>query len=198
MAAGKKLIRVGIVGEDKQDHDYTAIKALLEKQYGGLIQCIQLGRRIEGDQLAARNEKAIKVLGTEFEAERPDIVVYSRDLDALPTDAAKKKKRQQEFDHFNAKAFSRCGLLLLHIFELEALIMADIEAFNKRYNVKYRPAQADAMRIENPKGKLKAATNHRYHESHAAPILKAADYNKLLTGCAYFKAFDDAFRQRLP
>ena len=123
--------------------------------------------------------------------------MYSRDLDSAPTDAAKRRERQKEFDRFNVEAFEQRGLLLLHIFELEALIMADITAFNKRYNVRYRPPQADAMRIAEPKDKLKAATDHRYHESHAALVLEEADYRLLLDGCAYFRDFDVAFSARL-
>lgn len=194
----RKPVRVGLVGEDDQDHDYSAIKALLERQYGDRIQCVQLGRRLKGDKLATKNKKACDILEADFvKALRPVIVVYSRDLDSAPTNTTKLSARQQEFDHFNTDAFARRGILLLHIFGLEALIMADISAFNKRYNVNYRPPQADAMRIDKPKDKLKNATDHRYEEAHAALILAEADYDCLLKHCRYFADFDAAFSARL-
>ena len=53
----QKRVRVGLVGEDDQDHDYGAIKVLLENQYGERIQCVQLGRRLTGDKLAIKTRR---------------------------------------------------------------------------------------------------------------------------------------------
>ena len=193
MTVARKIL-VGLVGEN--DNDTAALTALLLPRFGDGVQFVRLGRRITGDQLANKNDKARKVLEADFAKANVQLVVVSRDLDALAADAKKVAARQQEFEHFNQHAFGGCGLLLLHIYELEALIAAEPTEFNRRYNVAYKP-KGNVMHLERPKDKLKSVTGHRYHEAHAALLLEKADYDALLARCGYFAAFDGDFSARL-
>ena len=191
-------LKVGLVGENP--HDTDALKVLLERQYGGRIQCVALGRRITGDKLADKSAHFLKILAAAYLKARPDIVIISRDLDALESDAAKRAARQQEFDRFNPHVGGN-ALFLLHIYELEALIATQPQVVRDYYQVTYNP-QSDVMRIEDPKGKLRTATQKSkrkppYEPAHAAELLEKANYEHLLKRCRYFATFDALFRDRL-
>ncbi len=49
------------------------------------------------------------------------------------------------------------------------------------------------MRIPDPKGKLREATQYRYQEDHSPVLMEKVSYDRLLTRCRYFAAFDAAF-----
>lgn len=190
----RKLVRVGLLGESP--NDTAALKVLLERRYAGQIQVFSLLKNLKGDKVGGL--KALRMLPTQYQEQQPDIVVFTRDLDALATDVIQRQRRQQEFDDIN-KCVEQKGIFLLHIYEFEALIMAHIGPFNAHYRCAYRP-QVDPMRIPDPKGKLQAASRKgkgAYAENDCALVCAKLDYDELVKNCGYFREFDAAFVARL-
>jgi hypothetical protein len=194
MATKKKQVRVGLLGESP--NDTAALKVLLEQRYAGRIQIFPLLKNLKGDKVSGL--KALRMLPTQYQAQKPDIVVFTRDLDALASNAAQLQRRQQEFDQINQCVAGK-AIFLLHIYEFEALIMAHIGPFNAHYKCAYKP-QADPMRISDPKGKLQVASRKgkgEYSENDCAEICAKLDYTELVRNCGYFHDFDAAFAKRL-
>ena len=104
------------------------------------------------------------------------------------------KEQKEEWFYTLEQATNGKGLFLLNIYELEALILADVEAFNQLYGTSIS-FSGDPMRRKEPKEylqrKIKAVKKSKkyYHESDAPEIFSALDITQLLKNCRYFKAF---------
>ncbi len=178
------MIKIGLVGEAPNDTE--AIKNLLSKKYTGtkfeyFLMIINVG----GSELD--NQKSKRVLRIEFEVEKPDIVIFIRDLDGLENDKSKLKSRKNYYIQSNS-IVNKKGIFLLHIYEAEALIFTDIEAFNKANNTNYI-FTGNPMDIVKPKEEL-LKIDSKYKESDMAKIYKNIDFEKVLS-CKYFKNFID-------
>lgn len=197
MAAHKHAFSVGLIGENPNDSD--ALVALLTQRYAGRFAFTYLGKGRTGDQL--NNPKMLRVLRQEFDAKQPQLVIYIRDLDALASSVAKWRARHEEFEKIK-QIVGNEALFLLHVYQFEALILADIDAFNQQYKVTYS-VKGDPTMVENPKKKLISATDkpkaaRQYHPNHSAEIAAKLDYGKLVKNCGYFRTFDAAFAAKLP
>ena len=197
MVAHKRVFSIGLIGENPNDSD--ALVALLKQQYAGRFAFTYLGKHRTGDQL--NNPKMLRVLQEEFNAKRPQLVIYIRDLDALASSAAKWQERQEEFAKIK-KIVGDEALFLLHVYQFEALILADIEVFNQQYKVVYL-VKGNPTMVENPKKKLISATDkhkaaRQYHPNDSAEIAAKLNYAKLVKSCGYFRDFDAAFAAKLP
>lgn len=127
-------MKIGLVGE--APFDTTAIQNLLSRSYQDL-DFVTLLNRINGSMLD--NKKAIRrLLRTEYEDHKPDVILFIRDLDSLNNDGEAKRIRQEIFSYSN-HIVDGIGIHLLNIFELEALILADIATFNSYYGVSLSP-----------------------------------------------------------
>src|SRR5207302_370947 len=83
------------------------------------------------------------------------------------------------------------GILLLNIWELEALILGDVDTFNKIYNLKYS-LKGDPMFIKNPKELLKELTrksHKQYKESGCPQIFKQLNFDQVEKNCGCFREF---------
>ena len=191
----KSRFRVGLLGESP--NDTKAIAAVLQPRYGQRVEFFTLLRNITGDML--EDAETFRNLRKEYEWEQPNLVVVIRDLDGLDSKGTKWRQRQKYFRRVN-KAVNQRGVYLLNIYELEALICADIVEFNRKYGCQCAPP-ADPMALPEPKEWLMAATEPgqpRYVEAHSPELLAKAKYETLLVNCRYFRAFDAEFSQRLP
>lgn len=191
----KPPFRVGLLGESP--NDTKAIEALLVPRYGQRVEFFTLLRNVTGDML--EYAETFRNLRKEYEWEKPNLVVAIRDLDGLETKGAKWRQRQKYFRKVAATVEQK-SLPLLNIYEIEALIWADIAKFNEVYNCTC-PMPADPMTIAEPKEQLMAATlpgTPRYSEGHCASLLAAVEYDVVVANCRYFSAFDQAFQQRIP
>lgn len=186
-----KPVRVGLLGESP--NDTAALKVLLQQKYAGRIQIFPLLKNLKADKVSGL--KALRMLPKVYAAERPEVVVFIRDLDALASNTAQWQKRQKEFNDINERVGGK-GIFLLHIYEFEALIMAHIAPFNLLYKCAYNP-QPDPMRIVDPKGKLQAASRKskrgEYSENDCEEVCGHLDYDELVKNCGYFRDFDLAF-----
>lgn len=195
MAAKPKVVRVGLLGESPNDTE--AIKVLLQRQYAARIMCFPLLERLTGGTLDSA--KILRSLPIACDRKRPDIIVVIRDLDALASDQAQVRLRQAYFDRVNREVGGR-ALYLLHIYEFEALLAADIQTFNALYKSACK-IPGDPTRLVDPKRVLQHATRKsprgEYHENHSAEVCAQLNYGQLVKNCRYFCEFDAAFAQRL-
>jgi hypothetical protein len=153
-------------------------------------------KRVTGHQLDAIN-KIARLLKAEW-SERFDFVLYIRDLDDLETNREKILERENWFYHLEKNTNGK-GLLLLNIYELEALILADIACFNKNYstNILFK---GDPMRKRMPKEFLQEKTYKRkkqYSETDCPVIFLELSIQKLIANCKYFHTFISEFEKRL-
>ncbi len=195
MATKPKALRVGLLGESPNDTE--AIKVLLQRQYAARITCFALLERLTGGTLDS--QKILRSLPIACDRKQPDIIVVIRDLDALASDAEQVRQRQAYFARINQQV-GGTALYLLHIYEFEALIAADIRTFNALYKSACK-ITGDPTRLVDPKKVLQQATRKsprgEYHENHSTAICAKLEYAELLKNCGYFRAFDAAFAKRL-
>jgi len=110
---------IGLISEDP--YDSTALRNLLERYYN--IQLKAVLKNVKGSQLDS--PKAKKLLGIELKSKKYKHIIYSRDLDGPRSDSKKLAERNQWFKNLDALN-KNTGIFLLHIYELESLIFADM------------------------------------------------------------------------
>ncbi|HRG89369.1 MAG TPA: DUF4276 family protein [Chitinophagales bacterium] len=189
------MIKIGLVGEDP--NDTSAIKNLLEKKYKKRVQFIPLLKRINGYQLD--NNKVKNSLSIEFEDKKCKFVLYVRDLDAYKSEASKVNAKKKWFTDLDKQGANGEGILLLNIWEIEAMILADIAAFNAIYKTKCK-YPGDPMAQQEPKEYLKEQTrksSKSYRESDTPDIFSKLDFDTVHKRCSYFKEFITEFDQKL-
>lgn len=181
-------MKIGLVGE--APNDTAAIQNLLSKNENYKnFEFATLLRDINGSMLD-NNKTFRRILRIEYETQKPDLIIFIRDLDALETDRDAKLKRQEMFNYSN-NIVDKKGIFLLNIYEIEALIFADIDAFNKEYGCSILPVY-DPMGIIEPKEKLIKATRKSiklYSETHNSKIFHLLNFDTVKTNCRYFDAF---------
>lgn len=190
--------RVGIIGENPEN-DSKPVKILLEKEYAEKdVHFFVMLKKFRGSQLDGKNgrpsQKAIRVLRQEFRVEKPQFVIYIRDLDGLPSEKKKIEVKENWFKLLDKEAANDKGIFLLNIYELEALILADISTFNRLYgvNIAFRK---NPMYQSGPKeflinGTLKSP-KRQYQESHAADIFEQLDIEKIKNHQQYNKFIEE-------
>lgn len=186
------MIRIGIFGENFEN-DACALKALLERNtYNWEVNFFPIIKSLTGGQLE-NVRKLKKRIEAEIAINRLNYVVCMRDLDALPTETGKIKLKQEWYRKLE---MGNIGIFFLVIVEAEAMILADIETFNKKYDVSISPIPSPLLNGK-PKEFLKQHTSKstkKYQESHALEIFKALNFEKVYanhTGPISFKAFVD-------
>ena len=181
------MIKIGIVGEHPLN-DSDALKALLEnsKRYDKIkLSWRIILKRMRGGALDGKNgtasKKAIRLLQQEFKDHNFNFVIYIRDLDGLPSDDKKIKNRLKWFTQLDKEGGNNNGIFFLAIFELEALMLADIETFNQIFNsnIKFK---SNPLFQSDPKELLIRETRkvrNEYKESDSKRVLEQSDFNKI-------------------
>jgi len=186
-------MKIGLVGE--APNDTRAIQNLLGRNYQN-VEFVELLQRIDGSML--NNKKAIRQIRREFELQNPDLVIFIRDLDSHEHDRKKRRERQATFTKSN-RIIDKKGIHLLHIYEIEALVLADIAVFNEKYNCDIEQP-ADPMKVADPKEILIAASRKSdtpFNVSHNPDIFNLLNFNILIKNCRYFSAFVKKFNKAL-
>jgi hypothetical protein len=175
-------MKIGLVGE--APNDTQSIKNLLLKKYTDTsYEFVFMLQRINGSSLDSQKTK--RLLRIEFELQKLNFVIFIRDLDSTLPNKSKLDGRKIYFNNSNNIVDKR-GIHLLHIYEIEALILADIETFNKIYKTQIKKFE-DVMKVKEPKELLKKASKN-YNESHNPEIFDKLNFNKVLE-CNYFENF---------
>lgn len=183
-------MKIGLVGE--APNDTLSIQYLLEQKYSpeDYEYCFLLDR-IHGSQLD--NQKTKRFLRIEYESKKPDLIIFIRDLDSLLPNKDKVSERKAYFTSFN-RVVDRNGIFLLNIYEIEALILADIKVFNRIYNCDIQEIE-NPMEVEGPKEYLKQFSNE-YSESQNSDIFQEIKIEKAC-GCKYFGDFITEFDRKI-
>ena len=182
-------MKIGLVGE--APNDVQSIRNLLVKKYSDLDFVFML-QRINGANLDSQKTK--RFLRIEYETQKPDIVVFIRDLDSILPNMKNLYERKNYFTSSN-RVVDKKGIHLLNIYEIEALILADIATFNNKFNVNV-PIVNDVMLISEPKEFLRDKTKN-YNESMNAEIFEDLIFDTVLSKCKYFEKFIENFDKML-
>lgn len=182
-------MKIGLVGE--APNDTQSIKNLLVKKYANLDFFFML-QRINGANLDSQKTK--RFLRIEYQTEKPDIVIFIRDLDAVLPNKKKLYERKDYFTNFNS-VVDKKGIHLLHIYEIEALILADIKTFNRKYKVSIKEVR-NVMDISEPKEYLRKRARN-YNESKNSEIFEELVFDVVLANCNYFSEFISDFDKLL-
>lgn len=182
-----KMKKIGLVGEAPND---TKAFINLFRNFKEDLEYFPLINDIHGSMLD--NQKTKHILRKQFEIEKPDIVIFIRDLDSLESDEVQLHLRRGYFTDFNS-VVNRKGIYLLNIFELEALIISDIDTFNSIYSTSIAYS-TDPMLQEKPKEFLINSTSSpkKYKDSDNPEIFEKLSFEKLKS-CRYFSNFLQAF-----
>ncbi len=184
------MILVGLVGESP--HDTTAVANLLRKKYPGLVSFVTLTPDIRGGMLEDQPTKHI--LRKQYQKHSPSIVVFIRDLDSLEGNSSQFDLRKKYYTEFRS-IVDKQSVYLLNIYALEALLLADIDAFNQHYNTSV-VYSGDPMHLEKPEVFLKEQSQYKYKESHTPELFQKLDFNKL-RNVRYFERFINEFETAL-
>lgn len=179
-------MKIGLVGESPGD--IVSIFNLLSPQMRQGVVFVEMVKRINGDQLG--DQKVKHLLRKEYEDHNPDLVIFMRDLDGLPNETEKIRLKREYFSEFNSVVDKR-GIFLLNIWEIEALIYADIEIFNQMFDCSV-PSPENPMSIPEPKEELEEASRKGkkpYNNSDNPAIFAKLNYQVLKNNCAYFREF---------
>ena len=186
-------MKVAVFSESTNDSK-AVISLLQQRNYTVQFKPIL---KVKGDQIETL--KAARALALELESGKYSFTIYIRDLDAPHTDAAKRTQRTEWFNNLNNTTGNK-GVFLLNIYELEALILADIDTFNKDYGTSIKFI-SNPMHLANPKEFLQDKTykaKKRYEENHCPDLFSRLDIHKLINReNFYFKDFIDKLEARI-
>ncbi|GAA4009561.1 hypothetical protein GCM10022408_22090 [Hymenobacter fastidiosus] len=163
---------IGVVAEAPSDT--LAIIGLLKPLLPADIDFTELVKNIRGSDLDSLKTQTL--IRLEVQAEQPDLVILCRDLDGLSWERKKQLNARKFFRKTNRiiKVNNReRGVNLICIFELETLILFDIDCFNNEYEVSLDLLDSPESCVD-PKGILKEATSKkakRFTESHNGELI---------------------------
>ncbi len=187
------MIRIGIIGENFRN-DACAFKAFLTPQYEGKIELVPLFNSFSKGVPAF--SKIIRSMPTEIQKQQLDALLCMLDLD----EHRKRGERNQWFKEIQ-KGISIRSIFFLAVMELEALILADIDTFNKIYGITGR-YDKDPKLNTDPKKELRGRTDlsskakRKYEEKHAFEIFEKLHFDivyKKHNEDDSFQAFIDRF-----
>lgn len=176
-------MKIGLVGE--APHDTNCISVLLNQIYNDVL-FFPLINHIRGSQLD-QLQPTKRLLRLEYQYEKPDLVIFIRDLDGLINEQEKIRLRKEYFAEYRRVVDGK-AIFLLNIYELEALIFSDIDKFNHLYKCNI-PQHHDPSSIPDPKGELKLKSKGRYSETHNLRIFETLDIQTVAANCSYFNQF---------
>lgn len=184
-------MRIGLIGESP--FDTYAIINLLSKKYPHTYKVVL--ERIKGYHLD--NKKNCNNIVISLKKDPYDLVIFIRDLDSDEGDSEAKKKKMDWFNYLSSQS-KIPSIFLLNIYELEALMLADIDNFNALFNSKINFTGDPSMK-KDPKEFLMTKTKkgkREYKESDTEEIFKKLDIDKIKSKCKYFKIFIDEFEEK--
>ena len=188
--------RIGIISEN-YDNDPQALKVFLTPQYKGKVEFILLGKTLNGGEVPIK--KIINTIPVEVAKNKIDGIIFARDLD----EEANFTQRTDWFAKIENNLKTAC-IYLLAVMELEALILADINTFNRMYGIKGQ-YKGNPMFNLDPKQELQNRTNKNtkakrpYKENDAKDIFNKLDFETVCqnhTGDRSFNAFIKQFEKQ--
>ena len=152
--------------------------------------------RIKGYHLD--NKKNCNNIVISLKKDLYDLVIYIRDLDSHEGDSIAKKNKIDWFNDLSNRS-KLPSIFLLNIYELEALMLSDINNFNNIFNSKINFTGDPSMK-KDPKEFLIEKTKkckRTYKESDTEEIFKKLNLDTLKLKCSYFNKFIDEFEAKI-
>lgn len=190
----RAMIKVGLIGEDP--NDTTAIRNLLNQKFSSVIKFTTICKNITGHGLDSG--KFYRTVGVETKHSKFDIIICIRDLDAFETEVTKLRSRKEWFNKITKHSSGCQTILLLNIWEIEAILFADIAPINKMFGTKISDHRNPST-IKEPKKRLKQETRkvrRTYRESDCQELLARVDFDQVVSKCTFFSDFIDDFKSR--
>ncbi len=194
----QNVIHIGVVGEHP-NNDSEALCHLLRRLACESVQFKVILKNKRGAQLDS--PLLGKSLESELETENFKYILLIRDLDGLLSEAKKVAQRDKWFKSLE-KILNNKGIFFLVVSEMEALIPADIQAFNDFFKVK-AAFSGHPMLQSNAKELLKQfsakSTKHKYEEQDAEAIFKQLNFKNVYTrhkGERSFQTFADDLKNK--
>jgi hypothetical protein len=192
-------IKIGVLGEHPSN-DSEALCHLLRPLATENVQFVVILKKLRGSQFD--NEQTfLKALKSEFLGEDFHHIILIRDLDGLLSEKPKIKMRDTWFNNAN-KFIENKGIFFLAIAEMEALILADIETFNKMYGLSIKPI-GNPMMVSEPKEDLQRFSDKskrgKYAENNAPDIFKTLNFRTIYKnhkGERSFQTFADELKDK--
>jgi hypothetical protein len=164
---------VSIIGEHP-DNDALALSYILKDVVKNDVEFTFPLRQYRGSDLDSHSFWGD--LRAEFRAEEPKYVILVRDLDGFISETEKLRNRDEWFRKANIEV-KQTGIFFLAIYEMESLILADIQNFNKYYKLKEKPVGNPMMKKKEDVKKLTEKTQKgKYSESDAPKIFQTLDF----------------------
>jgi hypothetical protein len=192
------MLRIGLIGESP--NDTNAFVNLFSRQYGGRCEYIPLTTNFRGGELDNIKEGSVVLeqLRFEYNFEKPDFVVLIRDSDVLEVEVEKLNDRFTRM-YALGNAVTQNAVYLLCIFEIETLLLADLDPINKKFGVSLvYPSSvtdpADPMLKADPKGYLKSLCG--YEQSDCPDLFRTIDFDKIKS-VRFFSEFVKLFDNRI-
>ena len=188
-------MKIGVIAENT--NDFVAVARLLKQKFPS-YSFFELIKRFTGSNLDDKNNIVLHVLINEIHAEKPDFLLYVRDLDALITDDVMEKTKSMEktFKKF-AKQKPKKSIFMLNIYELEALILADFDNFKAFCkNETWQFDVTKAADTHDPKEVLKAFYT-KYNEGMPRDIFPKLNIETIAENHRFFKTFLQDFEKML-
>ncbi len=170
-------IKIGLIGEDP--NDTNAIANLLKQKHNDGFSYVTISQHKRGGQIL--NPTSVKSYNIEIKSKLPDYVIVIMDADLTIHDEEKIQKKKDKFYRNFETLSCKNKLLLMNVYELEALIVADIDSCNKYYksNITY---SGNVMYLNDPKKFLmdKTLKGKQYHVSHCPDLFKTLQFDTII------------------
>lgn len=203
----QQKIKIGIVGEHPQN-DSEALQHLLTPKVCKNVQFLPIVKNLRGsdfddEENGGASKKFLKLLQSEFIDSKLEKVIFVRDADEVLSEqiVQKQHKRDRWFKQANQTIQGK-GVFFLAVYEMEALIIADIKTFDKMYSVKTKEV-GNPMMCFDPKAYLKKSSvkskRGAYEEKHAPEIFQKLDFKTVYDkhrGERSFQAFADELKAK--
>jgi hypothetical protein len=186
------MIRMGIIGENFQN-DACALKSFIAPQYKDTIEFVPILKGLNGGTPPIKKVK--NLLPIDMSKHKLNALLCVLDLDT-PTKWADRKAWFQSIK----KSTTLKSIFYVAVMELEALILADIDTFNKIYKIKGQYTK-NPMVNTDPKSELKNRTYdnaRKYDVTDAEEIFKQLNFEIVYRkhiGEHSFHSFIDDFEE---
>ena len=183
------VLKIGIISEH-HSNDGEPIATLLQRYFPEKAKFEQLCRGYRGDRLDT--EECFIDLEAQYLEFNPDLIVFVRDLD----NEQKREIRSDYFEKCTACDYIKQQIHLLFVYEIEALVLADLDVTTRFYYLKKSlKAVKSPVKETNPKDFLKAAVleatgkKRKYTESDMRELAKLFDLELLKKNYPIWKDF---------
>lgn len=174
-------MKIGLIGEDP--NDTQAIKNLLQQKLD--VKFKPLLKNITGSNLDSK--KFLRMFRGELKKEEFSAIFFVRDLDGLPSENQKIEKKKYWFNKLK-KENPSYSFFLLNIYEIEALVLSDINTFNKLFGCDLKESK-NPMYVKNPKELLKSETKQKFKENLNPKVFYNLNFDVVKNNCDYFSDF---------